>query len=266
MDIFSAIILGIIEGLTEFLPVSSTGHMILGAHLLGLSHEGNNTLKCFEVAIQLGSILAVAAMFFKRLIAEPSLIVKLIIGFVPTGLIGLLLYKHIKELFSPSVVAYALIIGGVVFIAVELLMRRKNPEKISFEAGSHDEIATISYKQAFIIGLAQCLAMIPGTSRSGSTIVAGLLCGLSRTGAAAFSFLLALPTMFAATFYDVFKNRELFILNADNIYLFLLGAAVAFVVALFVLRAFLSFVSKFSYISFGVYRIIIGAVFLLFVL
>ena len=124
MDIFSAIILGIIEGLTEFLPVSSTGHMILGAHLLGLSHEGNDTLKCFEVAIQLGSILAVAAMFFKRLIAEPSLIIKLIIGFVPTGLIGLLLYKHIKELFSPSVVAYALIIGGVVFIAVELLMRR----------------------------------------------------------------------------------------------------------------------------------------------
>ena len=243
MDIFSAIILGIIEGLTEFLPVSSTGHMILGAHLLGLSHEGNDTLKCFEVAIQLGSILAVAAMFFKRLIAEPSLIIKLI-----------------------SVVAYALIIGGVVFIAVELLMRRKNPEKISFEAGSHDEIAKISYKQAFIIGLAQCLAMIPGTSRSGSTIVAGLLCGLSRTGAAAFSFLLALPTMFAATFYDVFKNRELFISNADNIYLFLLGAAVAFVVALFVLRAFLSFVSKFSYISFGVYRIIIGAVFLLFVL
>lgn len=266
MDIFSAVILGIIEGLTEFLPVSSTGHMILTAHLLGLPHEGNDTLKCFEVAIQLGSILAVAAMFFRRLIGEASLIMRLIIGFVPTGVIGLLLYKHIKALFAPSVVAYALIIGGVVFIAVELLMRRKSAEQISFEAGSSDEISKISYKQAFIIGLSQCLAMIPGTSRSGSTIVAGLLCGLSRTGAAAFSFLLALPTMFAATFYDVFKNRELFISNAENIWVFLLGGAVAFVVALVVLKAFLRFVSKFSYISFGIYRIIIGSVFLIFIL
>ena len=273
MDFLSAIILGFIEGLSEFLPVSSTGHMILGAKLLGL--EQNDTLKCFEVVIQLGSILAVVAMFFRRLERDFSLLVKLALGFVPTGLIGLLLYKHINALFVPNTVAYALIIGGVVFIVVELFrMRREKAansaedksEQISTELSDKDEIARISYKQAFIIGLAQCLAMVPGTSRSGATIVAGLLCGLSRQGAAAFSFLLAVPTMLAATVYDSYKNRAIFIENSENIWIFLLGGAVAFVVALVVLRLFLSFVSRFSYISFGVYRIIAGAVFLLFVL
>lgn len=266
MDIFHAVILGIVEGLTEFLPVSSTGHMILTAKILGLEHENNDVLKCFEVAIQLGSILAVAAMFFRRLTHEFSLLVKLALGFIPTGLIGLLLYKHIKELFSPNVVAYALIAGGVIFIVVEILARRKGGKEVSTDEGSNDEISTISYKQAFIIGLAQSLAMVPGTSRSGATIVAGLLCGLSRTAAAAFSFLLALPTMFAATFYDVFKNRDIFAQNLDNIYIFLIGGLVAFLVAFVVLKAFLRFVSKFSYISFGMYRIILGSVFLLFVL
>ena len=264
MDILSAVILGIVEGLTEFLPVSSTGHMILTSHILGLSQ--NDTLKCFEVVIQLGSILAVAAMFFRRLTGEFSLLVKLALGFIPTGLIGLFAYKYIKALFAPNVVAYALIIGGVIFILVEIFMRRKESSQISFEAGSHDEISTISYKQAFIIGLAQSLAMIPGTSRSGATIIAGLLCGLSRTAAAAFSFLLALPTMFAATFYDTYKNREIFAQNMDNIFVFLLGGLVAFLVAFVVLKAFLKFVSKFSYISFGIYRIALGGVFLLFVL
>lgn len=266
MDLIYAVILGVAEGLTEFLPVSSTGHMILSAHLLGLEHENNAVLKCFEVVVQLGSILAVATLFFRRLTHDFSLLVKLALGFVPTGLIGLFAYKYIKELFAPSVVAYALIVGGVIFIAVELFSRRKNPSKISFDERANDEISTISYKQAFIIGLAQCLAMIPGTSRSGSTIVAGLLCGLSRTAAAAFSFLLALPTMFAATFYDAYKNREIFIENSDNALVFLVGGVVAFVVALLVLKAFLRFVSHFSYISFGVYRIVLGGVFLVFVL
>ena len=266
MDIFHAIILGIVEGLTEFLPVSSTGHMILTAQLLGLEHDNNDVLKCFEVAIQLGSILAVAALFFKRLSRDFSLLIKLALGFIPTGIIGLLLYKHIKELFSPNVVAYALIAGGVIFIIIELFIKRKAGAQISTDEPSNDEISKISYKNAIIIGLAQSLAMIPGTSRSGATIVAGLLCGLSRTAAAAFSFLLALPTMFAATFYDIFKNREIFAQNFDNIFVFLLGGAVAFCVAFIVLKAFLNFLAKFSYISFGIYRILLGAVFLIFVL
>lgn len=268
MDIWSVIILGFIEGLTEFLPVSSTGHMILGAKLLGL--EQNATLKCFEVVIQLGSILAVVVMFFRRLGRDFDLLFKLMLGFVPTGLIGLILYKHIKTLFTPSTVAYALIIGGIIFIAVEWRKTRKNKanfsQAISIKENKQDEIAKISYKQAFIIGLAQCFAMVPGTSRSGATIIAGLLCGLSRKAAAAFSFLLAVPTMLAAALYDSYKNCEIFIENSENILIFLLGGAVAFVVAFVVLRLFLEFVSRFSYISFGVYRIILGAVFLLFVL
>lgn len=268
MDIFSIVILGFIEGLTEFLPVSSTGHMILGAKLLGL--EQNATLKCFEVVIQLGSILAVVVMFFRRLGRDFDLLFKLMLGFVPTGLIGLMLYKHIKALFAPETVAYALIIGGIIFIAVEWRKIRKNKanfsQAISLEKNEQDEIAKISYKQAFIIGLAQCFAMVPGTSRSGATIIAGLLCGLSRKAAAAFSFLLAVPTMLAAALYDSYKNREIFIENSENILAFLLGGAVAFVVAFVVLRLFLEFVSRFSYISFGVYRIILGAVFLLFIL
>lgn len=258
MDFLSAIILGFVEGLTEFLPVSSTGHMILAAKLLNLSQ--NDTLKCFEVVIQLGSILAVVAMFFKRLQKDFDLWFKLAIGFVPTGIIGFLLYKHIKNLFEPSTVAYALIVGGVVFIVIEIWHK-----KISYQADTAD-ISDISYKQAFIIGLSQCLAMIPGTSRSGSTIVAGLLCGLDRKTAAAFSFLLAVPTMFAATFYDTYKNREIFLDNTDNILIFLLGGFVAFVVAYGVIKIFMDFLAKFTYISFGIYRILAGFIFLIFVL
>ncbi|AII15098.1 undecaprenyl pyrophosphate phosphatase [Campylobacter iguaniorum] len=258
MDFFSAIILGIVEGLTEFLPVSSTGHMILVADLLGL--EQNNVLKCFEVVIQLGSILAVVFMFFDRLKEDFLLWIKLLIGFVPTAIIGLLLYKHIKALFEPTTVAYALIIGGIVFIIVELWHK-----KINYD-GDTKTLHEVSFKQAFIIGLSQCLAMIPGTSRSGSTIITGLLCGLSREVAARFSFLLAIPTMFAATTYDTYKNREIFAQNLDALWMFLVGGVVAFVVAFVVIKLFLKFVSKFSYISFGIYRIILGAIFLIWVL
>ncbi|ANE36230.1 undecaprenyl pyrophosphate phosphatase [Campylobacter iguaniorum] len=258
MDFFSAIILGIVEGLTEFLPVSSTGHMILAADLLGL--EQNNVLKCFEVVIQLGSILAVVFMFFDRLKEDFLLWIKLLIGFVPTAIIGLLLYKHIKALFEPTTVAYALIIGGIIFIIIELWHK-----KINYD-GDTKTLHKVSFSQAFIIGLSQCLAMIPGTSRSGSTIITGLLCGLSREVAARFSFLLAIPTMFAATTYDTYKNREIFAQNLDALWMFLVGGVVAFVVAFVVIKLFLKFVSKFSYISFGIYRIILGAIFLIWVL
>lgn len=254
MDIISAIILGIVEGLTEFLPVSSTGHMILTSHFLGL--EQTQILKCFEVIIQLGSILAVVWAFKERLTSDISLWIKLIIGFIPTAIIGFLAYKHIKELFNPNTVAYMLIIGGIIFIIVELFHKRPSytPSTI--------HLHNVSYNQAFIIGLSQCLAMIPGTSRSGSTIITGLLCGLSREVAARFSFLLAIPTMLAATIYDSYKNREIFATNLDQIWIFLTGATVAFIVALIVIKLFLRFVAHFSYISFGIYRIILGLAFL----
>ena len=231
MNIFDAVILGIVEGLTEFLPVSSTGHMILAAKLMGL--QQTDTLKCFEVVIQL--------------------------GFIPTAAIGFLLYKSIKSLFAPQTVAYALIGWGVIFIAVELF-RKARPRENELE-----HLDQISYVQAFIIGLSQCFAMVPGTSRSGATIIAGLLCGLSRNLAARFSFLLAIPTMFAATFYDTYKNLDTFAQNSDNITTFLVGGIVAFVVALAAIKLFLSFVSKFDFIPFGIYRILIGVVFFIFV-
>lgn len=256
MDIISAIILGIVEGLTEFLPVSSTGHMILTSHFLGL--EQTQTLKCFEVVIQLGSILAVVWAFKERLVSDFSLWIKLVIGFIPTAIIGFLAYKHIKELFDPNTVAYMLIIGGIIFIIVELFQKRPSYTPTT------NHLHNLSYKQALIIGLSQCLAMIPGTSRSGATIITGLLCGLNREVAARFSFLLAIPTMLAAATYDSYKNRDIFITNLDQIWIFLLGSAVAFIVALAIIKLFLHFVAKFSYISFGVYRIILGIIFLVF--
>lgn len=258
MDILSVIILGFVEGLSEFLPISSTGHMILASHLLNL--EQNDTLKCFEVVIQLGSILAVLMLYFERLKQDFSLWIKLIIGFIPTGLIGLMLHSHIKSLFSPNIVAIMLIVWGVIFIIVEILNKK------SFIKISVQNIEKISFKQSFLIGLSQCFAMIPGTSRSGATIICAMLCGLNRQSAAMFSFLLAIPTMFAATFYDSYKNIHIFRQNLDNIWLFLLGGFIAFVVALFAIKVFLKFISKYDFIPFGIYRIITGICFIVFIL
>lgn len=254
MDIFHAVILGIVEGITEFLPISSTGHMILSAKLMGL--EQNNFLKTFEVSIQLGSILAIVVMYYKRLIKNFSLWTKLAIGFIPTGILGLTLYKLIKGLFSPSIVAYMLIVGGIVFFLIEKFYKKENHHL--------EEVEEVSYKQAFLIGLFQSLAMIPGTSRSGSTIVGGLLLGLSRKCAAEFSFLLAIPTMFAATFYDIYKNHSLF--ESSQIGYLLIGGVVAFLTSLIVIKVFMRFISRFTYVGFGIYRILIGVIFLLWVL
>lgn len=254
MDIFHSIVLGIVEGITEFLPISSTGHLILSSKLMGL--EQTEFLKTFEVAIQLGSILAIVVMYFKKLLQNRSLWGKLIVGFVPTGILGLTLYKMIKGLFSPSVVAYMLIVGGIVFLLIEKFY--------SQEKHHLQNVEEVSYKQAFLIGLFQSLAMIPGTSRSGSTIVGGLLLGLSRKCAAEFSFLLAIPTMFAATFYDIYKNHTLF--ESTQMSYMLIGGVVAFLTSLLVIKVFMKFISRFTYVGFGIYRILLGMVFLLWVL
>lgn len=254
MDFFYSVILGIVEGITEFLPISSTGHLILSSKLMGL--EQTDFLKTFEVAIQFGSILAIVVMYFKKLLQNRSLWGKLIVGFIPTGILGLTLYKLIKDLFSPNVVAYMLIVGGVVFLIIEKFYHQEDHHLQNVE--------DVSYKQAFFIGLFQSLAMIPGTSRSGSTIIGGLLLGLSRKCAAEFSFLLAIPTLFAATFYDVYKNHTLFE-SAQMAYM-LAGGAVAFLTSLIVIKVFMKFISRFSYVSFGIYRILLGMIFLLWVL
>ncbi|MDD3468141.1 MAG: undecaprenyl-diphosphate phosphatase [Campylobacterales bacterium] len=250
MGIFEAIILGILEGLTEFLPVSSTGHLILASKLMGISQT--DVHKSFEVVIQLGSICAVIFVYFEKLFKDFTLMKKLAVAFLPTGILGFVLYKHIKALFAPETVAFMLIFGGVVFIALEYFYKEK-------EHHAH-KIEDISYKQALLIGFAQSFAMVPGTSRSGATIIGGLLSGLNRKTAVEFSFLLAVPTMVIASAYDVLKHyHEMAGGDLSNL---AAGFIAAFLVGLLAIKWFLKFVSKFSFVPFGVYRIILGVVFL----
>ena len=254
MELIQAIILGIVEGVTEFLPISSTGHMILASKLMGLKQE--EFLKSFEVVIQLGSILAVVVAFKDRIFKDLELWKRLIVAFIPTGILGLTLYKLIKSLFTPSTVAYMLIIGGIIFILVELFYKEKEHHI--------EDVDQVSYKQALAIGLFQSLAMIPGTSRSGATIIGGLLIGLKRKAAAEFSFLLAVPTMFAATGYDLLKHYKEF--DLSNIAALGIGFVTAFIVALVIIRWFLGFIKKHTFIPFGIYRIVVGVIFLMWVL
>ena len=253
MDIIQSFILGVVEGVTEFLPVSSTGHLILTSKLLGLSQT--DFQKSFEVIIQLGSILAVIFVFKDRIFRDLNLWKKLIVGFIPTGILGFTLYKIIKSLFAPSTVAYMLIIGGIAFLLVEYFYKEKEHHVA--------DVRDISYKQAFLIGLFQSLAMVPGTSRSGSTIIGGLLVGVKREPATEFSFLLAVPTMLAATGYDTLKHYKEF--DFSNVLVLAVGFITAFIVAVIIIKWFLGFIKKHTFVPFGIYRIIIGTIFLYYI-
>ena len=250
MEWFDALILGIVEGVTEFLPVSSTGHLILASKLMGI--EQTEVHKTFEVVIQLGSILAVIFAFKEKIFHSIELWKRLIVGFIPTAILGFTLYKIIKSLFAPETVAYMLVIGGIVFIVIELFYKEKE-----HHVGHVEEV---SYKQAFAIGLFQSLAMVPGTSRSGSTIIGGLLIGLKRKTATEFSFLLAVPTMLAATAYDILKHYSEF--DFSDAQALGVGFVTAFFVALAIIKWFLAYIKKHTFIPFGIYRIIIGLIFL----
>ena len=252
MTFVESLFLGALEGMTEFLPVSSTGHLILLSSLLGL--EQTEAHKSYEIAIQLGSILAVLFYYTKRVFSSKDLWLKIGVAFIPTGLSGLFLYSTIKSLFTPSTVVYMLIIGGFIMIVLEML--RKEDKGIALEE--------VSYKQAVLIGIAQSFAMVPGTSRSAATIIGGLLSGLNRRAAVEFSFILAVPTMMIATAYDLYKNAGNFVV--DDWGLLAVGFVSAFAFALLAIRFFLAFVSKYSFIPFGIYRIFIGVIFLYFVL
>ena len=257
MDILSAFILGIVEGLTEFIPVSSTGHMVLVGKLMNLDLE-DTFVTSFMIIIQLGAIMAIALVFKDKIFKDFNLWKKLMAAFIPTAVIGLLFDSKMEELLgNPAVVAYMLIFWGIVFIIIELLHKKKTDYSIT-------EIDQISYKQAATIGIAQCIAMVPGTSRSGATIIGGLLMGMNRKVASEFSFLLAIPTMAAATGYKLLKNHEAF--SADNILPLLVGFIVSFIVAYGVVKWFLAFIRKHTFIPFGIYRIIVGILFLLMVL
>ena len=252
MGIFEAIVLGIVEGLSEFLPISSTGHLILVSALMKL--QQSEAHKAFEVTIQLGAMLAVVEVYRRQLFARPDLIKKVCFAFLPTGTIGFLVYKLVKSFFQPSLVSYMLIAGGVAFIVIELWMKDR-------PATTHT-LDEISYRQAFSIGLVQCLSMVPGVSRSGATIIGGLLFGLDRKDAAEFSFLLALPTMLAATCYDIYKNYEVFHMGDwQNI---AVGFVTSFIFGVIGIKALLKFVTSHTFIPFGIYRIVVGVLFLVF--
>ncbi len=257
--LLSALILGIVEGLTEFLPVSSTGHLILVGQLLGFNDEKG---KVFEIAIQFAAILAVVWEYRARLsyaivslptdLASRRLARNLIVAFLPAAILGFLFLKQIKfYLFNPIVVATALIVGGILILWVERRQHVVHAETIN----------DITWRDALKVGFAQAVAMIPGTSRSGATIIGGLFFGLSRKAAAEFSFFLAIPTMFAATSYDVYKHWQLF--SMDDIALFAVGGVASFVSALMAVRGLIRFISRHDFTLFAWYRIVFGGLILL---
>lgn len=250
MTLLDALILGALEGVTEFLPISSTGHLILASHMMGIEQTSAHT--AFEVSIQLGSILAVLFLYAKDLLRDKTLWIKLAVAFIPTGALGFLFYKQIKALFGVETVSIMLIAGGIVFLAVEYFRRDK-----AIDAGK--ELKELSYKEAFVIGIFQSISMIPGTSRSGATIIGGLLLGLKRKSAAEFSFLLAIPTMMIATAYDLLKHRDEMIVADWS--MLAIAFVTAFIFAFFTVKAFVGFVGRHTFIPFAAYRIIIGFLF-----
>lgn len=247
MSIFEVIILAIVEGITEFLPISSTGHMIIVSTLLGIQNDP--FVKVFEVCIQLGAILAVVVLYFKRFFKDLNFYYKLFVAFLPTGILGLLLKKRIDQLLeNVEVVALSLLLGGIVLLFVDRL----------FSSDEKDDKTEVDYKTAFWIGLIQSISMIPGVSRSASTIIGGLAQKLTRKTAAEFSFFLAVPTMFAATGKSLLDERELLMASMDKLWLLLLGNAIAFVVAYLAMNSFVNYLNKNGFRVFGIYRIILG--------
>lgn len=251
MDILHAIILSIVEGVTEFLPISSTGHMILAADIFKIPQT--EFLKSFEIIIQTGAILAVVTLYIKVLLTNRAVLKKLLAAFIPTGIVGSVLYKFIKNylLDNTPVVLWSLFIGGVILIVWEKYYQRKKMHG--------QKIEDLSYKKAFIIGLFQSFSVIPGVSRAASTIVGGMTVGLNRKSAVEFSFLLAVPTMVAATGLDLVKS-SLHFSNAEWGML-AVGFAGAFVTALLTVKFFLWFVEHHTFVPFGIYRIVLALLF-----
>ena len=251
MDILQAIIIGIIEGFTEFLPISSTGHMIVASRFLGI--EETALVKAYEVIIQFAAILAVMLIYRDKLsFAKIELWKKLFLAFLPLAIVGYIFKDQIKALFSVEVVAVMFIVGGIVFLIVEHYYKEEKSHTIDVE--------TVSYSQALWVGLAQIFSLVPGTSRAGATIVGGLLTGMDRKTSAEFSFLLAIPVMAAVSGYDLLKHYRDF---ADaNWVAFLIGFVVAFAVAYLTIKLFLAFLQRFTFVSFGIYRIVFGLILL----
>jgi len=270
MNIIEAIIIAVVEGLTEFLPISSTGHMIIASSLLGIGE--NDFTKLFEVAIQLGAIMAVVVLYWKRFISPLSrgaegwkFYAKLVVGVLPALILGFLFNDLIDKLLeSPTTVAITMLLGGIVLLFIDNF----------FKAHTIEKEENISYPNAFIIGCWQVLAMIPGVSRSAASIIGGMQQKLTRNLAAEFSFFLAVPTMFAATAYSLFlkkwlgsgittRGNELILESNQNMVAFVIGNIVAFIVALLAIRFFINYLKAYGFRLFGIYRIIVGILLLI---
>ena len=243
MSIIEAIIIAIVEGITEFLPVSSTGHMIITQELLGM--EIDDFVKAFTVNIQFGAILSVVVLYWKRFFQTLHFYYKLFVAFIPAAVIGFLAGDFIDSMLeNVAVVAVMLVLGGVVLLFVDKWFNKPAADQ------------TITYPTAFKIGLFQCIAMIPGVSRSAATIIGGMTQKLDRKTAAEFSFFLAVPTMFAAAGYKLLQNYQT--ITTDNIDILIIGNVVAFVVAMIAIKTFISFLTKYGFKVFGYYRILVG--------
>ncbi|WP_297483323.1 undecaprenyl-diphosphate phosphatase [Sulfurimonas sp.] len=253
MTIYDSIILGVIEGFTEFLPISSTGHMIVASKFMGI--DQTSVTKAYEVIIQFAAILAVIFNYKEKFTLEKiELWKRVFLAFLPIGFVGFIFSHQIKELFSINIVAIMFIIGGIIFLIVEKFY-------IPNEEHLTDDVEAVTYKQSMWIGIAQVFALIPGTSRAGSTIIGALLVGMSRKASAEFSFLLAFPVMSAVTAHDIVKYYHDF--SGANLEVLIVGFVVAFIVAYLTIKLFLAFLEKFTFVAFGVYRIIFGAFLLL---
>lgn len=252
MSVLESIILAIIEGLTEFLPVSSTGHIIIGSSVMGIADD--SFTKVFTVAIQFGAILSVIVLYWKKFLQSFEFYFKLGVAFIPAAVVGLLLNDYIDALLERiEVVGFMLIIGGVIFLFIDKV----------FEANEKNMDQRITYPVALKIGIFQCIAMIPGVSRSAATIIGGLTQKLNKKTAAEFSFFLAVPTMFAATAYKMlvfYKDGPGF--SAQEVNLLIIGNIVAFIVALIAIKSFISFLTRHGFKVFGYYRIVLGLVLL----
>ena len=252
MDIFQAIIIGIIEGFTEFLPISSTGHMIVASKFLGI--EESALMKAYEVIIQFAAIMAVMLIYREKItFKKVDLWVKLFVAFLPLAIVGFIFKDVIKTLFNVETVAWMFIIGGLIFLVVEYFYTEKEHHI--------KDVEKVSYTQALWVGFAQIFSLVPGTSRAGATIIGGLLSGLDRKTSMEFSFLLAIPVMAAVTGYDLLKHYQDF---ADaNWTAFVVGFITAFIVAYVTIKLFLVFIQRFTFVAFGVYRIIFGIILLM---
>lgn len=251
MTIFDAIILGVVEGITEFLPVSSTAHLVLASSLLKLKQDNFST--AFDIIIQLAPIFSVMIIYKERLIHSLSLWYKLIVAFIPTGFVGLFFHKQIEATFSANFAIILMLITGISFIIIELYHKE--------ERCSISELSQISYKKAFYIGLFQVLSLVPGVSRSGSTILGAMLLGLKREVSMSFSFLLAIPTMGAASGYMMLKEYQSF--QEGSMLLLAVGFVVSFIVGYIAVKGFLAFISKYDFKPFGLYLIVSAILFAL---